>query len=412
MHNKFSKANEAFILPNLITGPEVILPSSQLPWLLDQPDHILNQHEVNRQFLHADRTMLHPNIVSGTVHKHVIRREMTRYLDSFAADLVDEIEHSLRQVWGSDEAWHEISVYDAMLNIVSRISNRALVGLPLCRTEDYLRSSRTFDKNVVITAGLLNFLPPVLRSVLGPLIIAYDMLQYRRITKYVLPLIKNRAVGFHPGLDYKKPDYTMHNDYVQWALHDAFSHHDPVERTPEMITKRLTVLSFATIQSSVITITNALFDIASSPSSVKIQRCLREEVERVSPKGSVGSWNGAKLARMVRVDSALRESMRLWGFVSRGVVKMVMVPGGVRIPSGEHLPFRAKVGVTAYAVHHDESIYPNAYEYDAFRFTPAASNPDDKVDEQSGKSTKGASMVNSSQNFMGFSHGSHIWYIL
>jgi hypothetical protein len=177
-----------------------------------------------------------------------------------------------------------------------------LVDLPLCRTEDYLRCYRTFEKNVVITAGLLNFLPPILRSLLGPIIIAFDMLQYRRITKYAIPLIKSRVVGFYPGLDYKKPDYAMHNDYVQWALHDAFNHHDPAERAPEMTTKRLAVLSFAAIQSSVITITNALFDIASSPYSVEIQRCLREEVENVVPKDSIGPWAGTRVARMVRID--------------------------------------------------------------------------------------------------------------
>jgi hypothetical protein len=109
---------------------------------------------------------------------------------------------------------------------------------------------------------------------------------------------------------------------------------------------------------------------------------------------------------------ALRESMRLWGFVSRGVMKMVMVPAGVRIPSGEHLPFRAKVGATAYAVHHDEPMCPNAYGYEVFRFTTVASTSDNRVEERSSKPAKGASMVNSSEIFMGFSHGSHIWYSL
>ena len=375
---------------------------SQMRWLLDQPDHILNQNEVNREFLHADRTMLHPNIIRDTVHGRVIRREMSKDLDNYADAIVEEIEHSLRLNWGvNDHYWTEVPVYDTMLDVISRISNRVLVGLPLCRNRDYLRSTSTFARNVVITAGILNLLPEFLRPVLSPLIMAYDMYHYRQITKQIFPLIKERMRDFKPGIDYRHPDYSRHDDYIQWALHDAFSHDDPAERTPEMISKRLTVLSFAGIQSSVITITNALFDIASSPQSQGIQQALREDVQEVlAEKGRYHAWRRIGLASMTRIDSALRESMRLWGFISRGVMKKVIAKDGITIPSGEHLPYGAKVGVTAYAIHHDESAYHHAHAYDAFRF---CGTPDDKAAP--------ANLVTSSDTFMAFSHGRHAWYV-
>lgn len=188
-------------------------------------------------------------------------------------------------------------------------------------------------------------------------------------------MIQERLIRFRPGMDYNKPDYTKHNDYVQWALQDAFSHNDPSEHNPLMITKRLTILSFAAIQSSVITITNVLFVIASTTPSTQIQQDLRDEVEASLSTHHVTTWEIVNLAKMARIDSALRESMRLWGFVSRGVLKMVVAPGGIQIPSWEHLPYGAEVGVMAYAVHHDESIYRSAFEYDAFRFSWAKERP-------------------------------------
>lgn len=174
------------------------------------------------------------------------------------------------------------------------------------------------------------------RPILGPLIIARDMYHYHTITRLIFPIIKDRMADFQLGNDYKKPEYSLHNDYIHWALHHTFSQDDPIERIPEMITKRLVVLSFATIHSSVITITTALVDIASSPSSVEIQEGLREEVGRATTPQSSESWKTSNLVKMVRIDSVLRESMRLWGFISRGVIKMMTLREGIKIPSGEH----------------------------------------------------------------------------
>jgi cytochrome P450 len=403
---KYSKNEQVFVLPNLTTGPEVILPMSQMKWLLEQPDDVLNQNEVNSEFLHAERTMLHPHVIRDTVHGHIIKREMTKDLDSYADAVVDEIQHSLKLVWGSnDQDWKEVPLYDTMLNVVGRISNRVLVGLPLCRNEGYLRSTTTFARSVVITAGLINLLPSCLRPILGPLITAYDKTHYYKIAKHIFPIVRERMIDFKPGMDYRNPDYSKHNDYIQWALHDAYSHDDPAERTPEMITKRLTVLSFAAIQSSVITVTNALFDIASSSRCEHIQESLREEVVSVTSEKAGQEWKKASLSLMIRVDSALRESMRLWGFISRGVMKKVVTPTGIHLPSGEYLPFGSKVGVTSYGIHHDESAYPNALHYNPFRFSDAT----EECQKGEKSVAKPLNLITTSDNLMAFSHGRHAW---
>jgi Cytochrome P450 len=396
----------------MITGPEVILPKCQVRWLLDQPDHVLNQNEVNVQFLRADHTLLDPKITrDGTVHTNVIRREMTKDIDSHAADVLDEIEDALHVNLGSDEEWHEIPVYDTMLDVVCRILNRKLVGLPLCRNQEYLNSNKKFGRLVVITAGLINMIPRVLRPAFAPIITLLDKLHYRKISKFTLPLIRERMQYFQPGLDYKRPDYSQHNDYIQWALHDAFSHENESDRAPEMISQRLTVLSFVALQSQVITMTNTLFDLASTRLSEETQQVIRDEIRHVTSRFAPGrEWTKASLAQMVRLDSALRESMRLGGFMTRGVMKMVMVPQGIRLPSGERLSYGTKVGVTAYAAHRDEDTYPDAHTYDAFRFSDPLSRG--KECPMAGEAQTKPSMVTTSTDFMGFSHGRHAWYVL
>jgi cytochrome P450 len=99
---------------------------------------------------------------------------------------------------------------------------------------------------------------------------------------------------------------------------------------------------------------------------------------------------------MTHVDSALRESLRLNGFIERGIMKLVVAPEGITLPDGSHIPYGTKVGISGYAVHHDNDIYEDAMMYDAFRFVEA-------------KDGKPLAFVATSEKFMGFSYGSHAW---
>lgn len=77
---------------------------------------------------------------------------------------------------------------------------------------------------------------------------------------------------------------------------------------------------------------------------------------------------------MIRLDSALRESMRLWGLVAKAMSRKVMHPDGVILPSGQHLPSGVTVCVSGWGLHHDEGVYPRSFEFahDRFmRFTSA-----------------------------------------
>lgn len=152
------------MLPHILTGPEVVLPLSQARWLVEQPDTVMSQTEVNRQFLEADHTFLHPNIVREPVHPDVIRRELTHKLSSFTTDIVDELDVCLTENWGSDtENWREVKVYDTMLDVISRLSTRVFVGEQLCHNQQFLQAARTFDKNVVVSAAAINLLPGFLK---------------------------------------------------------------------------------------------------------------------------------------------------------------------------------------------------------------------------------------------------------
>jgi hypothetical protein len=105
-----------------------------MEWLLQQPDNVLDQNEVNRQFLQADYTMLHPKVIRDTVHAEVIRRELTKQLGDFTGDVVEELDLAFKQNWGVEsKQWKEVPVYATMSDVISKLSNRVLVGVPLCK---------------------------------------------------------------------------------------------------------------------------------------------------------------------------------------------------------------------------------------------------------------------------------------
>jgi hypothetical protein len=161
---KYSKNGRVYVLPHILTGPEVVVPMSQARWLAEQPAHVLDQTEVNRQFLEADHTFLHRNIVREPVHPGVIRRELTHKLAGFTGDIIDELEKALVENWGTNtEDWREIRVYDTMLDVITRLSTRVFVGEELCRNKEFSQAARTFDKNVVVSAAALNLLPGFLK---------------------------------------------------------------------------------------------------------------------------------------------------------------------------------------------------------------------------------------------------------
>ncbi|KAI1822227.1 cytochrome P450 [Xylaria intraflava] len=409
-YTKYSKNGRTYVLPYFINGPQVILPPSQIPWLLKQPDNVLSQEYVNRQFLQADYAFFHANMVEDPVHPEIIRHQLTKKVDSFTDDVVDEACASLEDHWGTDtEAWREVNVYDTMLHVVSRLSIRVLMGIPLCRDENFLSICSNFIRKVALAAAAISLFPRFLQPIVGPIFTVYDYILYLRCRSYLMPTIHERLDRLQKTdtEEQSSKTQTPPNDYVEWAIGHALAKPavNPAELDPRVIAARLAVLAFAMIQSSVITLTNTIFDIAASPQCAESLASMREEVRReIETAGKPTArkirprWGRKTLWRMTRVDSALRESLRLNGFIERGVMKMVVAPEGVTLPDGSHIPPGVKVGVSGYSIHHDEENYPDAMRYDAFRFVR---------DNDVGAGKRAQGLIKTSEKYMGFSHGPH-----
>lgn len=109
-------------------------------------------------------------------------------------EIWDEVTCSLDDIFGTEESmgWKEICVFESMMHIIGRLSNRLFVGLPLCRNEEYLSGMRDFAQAIVPSSMLLRFVPTFLRPVLGPVFTLPNRRAYWKTAKYTRPMIEER----------------------------------------------------------------------------------------------------------------------------------------------------------------------------------------------------------------------------
>lgn len=98
---------------------------------------------------------------------------------------------------------------------------------------------------------------------------------------------------------------------------------DEREMTAKMISLRLMLLNFASIFPTAGVLTNLLLDLSGADPELCYWEGLRAEVEKVRQEcGDV--WTEQSLARLWRVDSALKETMRKWSVLSYAMPRKVI----------------------------------------------------------------------------------------
>ncbi|KAJ7168739.1 cytochrome P450, partial [Mycena filopes] len=225
------------------------------------------------------------------------------------------------------------------------------------RDEPYLRNNVEFALDVIRSAQRIALFPHFLRPLVAPFI-SHKSKCFATALELLGPMLENRLEKERElGPEWVgKP-----NDFISWLLEAAPDHRVPT--TPDLVLRML-VTNFASIHTSSMAFTHALFDLAAHPEHL---RPLQEEVERVIDAEG-GHWSKAALNGMVLVDSFLRESQRLNIPEPVNMNRKVMVKEGFRLSDGTILPHGAIVCVAAQATHRDAAKFDNPTKFDGFRF--------------------------------------------
>lgn len=221
--------------------------------------------------------------------------------------------------------------------------------------------------SIPVSALLLKLSPHFFRSLLAGLTTIGTRFFYSRCAQLLEHHFADRISSWHQN------PAALPNKYADWSVSDVFTRDDAVEKTPDMLSKRLMTLNFAAIHTSTMTTANMIIDIASGSA---YENCLTEMlVECQALSEEYGSqWSSARIAEMVIIDSALRESMRVSGFGSKAFVRKVMASNGILLPNGVRIPKGEIVSVSGYSMHHDKDIYPRPHEFRYDRFLQHSTN--------------------------------------
>lgn len=132
---QYSSRGLRCIVKNLTEDPVILFPPSEAQWIMDKPQSVLSSHESLRMVLKMDYTFPSVRLATHPTHVDVIKLGLNRQIGTFTESVHDEIAAAFEETWGTNtKTWENVCVFESMLKVISRAANRAIVGLPLCRT--------------------------------------------------------------------------------------------------------------------------------------------------------------------------------------------------------------------------------------------------------------------------------------
>lgn len=400
-------------------GDHVIAPHEDLEWMLEQPDECLDIHSHLVEVTQAVHTLMGEYAVFNPTHHKTISRDLTRRLGDLTQDIIEELALSIDDEWGTDtDNWKEVNPFATLIKIVARTGSRVFVGAPLCRNPELIENAIAFANTVVPLACLIRMLPRPIRPALVPVICYKNRVYRRNLGKILKPEIIARMQ--ETTLRLKEGGPLAHNDFLQWTINAALKSELPREKEVQVIFERIILTNFASIHTSTISITNAIFDLISYPSTPEVIAALREEADTIVAANN-GVWTKSGIAQMTKIDSALKESARLGPLSAFSFIRSVSQKGGVTTPvSGTFAPQGSALGIPVQAVHRNPNVYVDPNTYRPFRFAdsrsapPAATEPttatageEKPLNLAPGLKPSAMTYPTTSPSFLTFSHGRH-----
>ncbi|KAK7678985.1 hypothetical protein QCA50_017928 [Cerrena zonata] len=374
-YNKYKggafKVPELFYWHVVVTGPKLI------DDLRKAGSDELSFNEAAAEMLAVDFT-LGPSIHKNTYHVAILKNQLTRGINILFPEMKDELQSAFNDLVPSLDGWVKIPAFTAATKIISRISNRVFVGLPKCRDPEYCALNIEFAVSVAKSAFFINMFPQFLRPLAARLLTNVPK-NIESGVQHLGPIIKQRLkMREQYGKDWEgKP-----NDLLMWFMDEA----EGEEKAIRSLVLRILTVNFASIHTTSMSFTHALFRLAANPEFIQP---LRDEVSQVIKEEG---WTRNALQRMRKVDSFLRESNRCHGLgsitMTRKALKDFTFSDGTFIPKG------CFVSAAEAPTHFDEANYEYADVFNPWRF----------VDEEDTESMKNQ-MVTTSTEYVTFGHG-------
>ena len=411
---QYTRHDRAYVVPSAPSRPqEIVIPRSQTSWLLEFPDHIVSSQEAHAEMLHGDYQFLGTDnqLPNTAVHKHLARN-----LVGLIPGIQQDVHESIDATFGLDaDNWKTLNLWEALLGIVPRVTNRILVGEAACKNQAFLDSQVAFADTFVRNSFVLSMFPKIVHPIIAPLIVAPNWWTWRRSFGMIRPLIERRLhdMARKAAGDAEYDAWQPEECLVTWLIRQAQAEGRADGLQAATISKCLLPVEFAALHTTVMTGHSLLLDLLSADPTQNCLEILREEASRVFASQN-GRWTKSSLSRLHRTDSAIRESLRLSHFAtSLTHRKIVAKEGIINEKEGWHAPYGAYLMLDLAGTHHDPDLYQDPHTYDPLRFARIReefeARPEGERDAGETLKIKRLGMVTTSETYLPFSHGRHAW---
>lgn len=252
---------------------------------------------------------------------------------------------------------------------------------------------------LILNAGVLGAMPPVLRPLLGPLFNIPLRYKIARVKKFIVPVWEERLKTLeHEPND---PSHEEPGDHMQMMVRYAARERPHELRDFDLITRRVCGSMFGAVHQTTMQVTNLLLNVVGSDAEFNTISTLRDETARIIGGNPDFVWTKSNISHMVKADSVSRETLRLYSFGGRANFRIVMVDG-FRTDQGHLLPKGTMISFLGQPAQTDDQLLDDALKFDPFRFSRLredAASRDEKAPP--------VSFVSTSPDFLPFGHGKH-----
>ncbi|CAL8578040.1 hypothetical protein XPA_003842 [Xanthoria parietina] len=259
-----------------------------------------------------------------------------------------------------DDEWVAIKPYHLVLQLVSRISARVFVGLPLCRSPKWLETSTQFTENVFVSVVFLRLFPTWLHGILSLLLPSTwrGSAYIRSAKKLLVPEIWRRRALWQYTQEGNpdKVDLVTEN-LLSWMMQSA----EGQENDAAHLAHLEIVISLASIHTSQMNVVHVLYDLATYPDYVEP---LREEIRNTADAD--GGWHKSSYTKLRKLDSFIKESQRrnppsMLSY-HRVMSQDYTLNDGTKLARGTH------IAMAVSAIQNDPDVTSSPEVFDGFRY--------------------------------------------
>lgn len=258
----------------------------------------------------------------------VIKSELTPGIPRLMPVISEEIDVALERFMPPCDDWTPVCIFALSQEVVSQVSARVFVGLPLCRNARWQELCRDYTDLAFGASREIKRWKPWQRPFVALFIPKLrKLLRARRdAISFMKPYVKGRAAGDGAGRD----------DFTEWIR----------SKTPPEIAHNYNLLAeiqcqlaVAAIHTTSMGLTHSVYDLVQNPEYLPI---LRAEVEDVVLGASAAAggdgYNRDTMAKLRKVDSFIKEAQRFnpAGFTTfkRMVMRDIVLSDGKLLPAG------------------------------------------------------------------------------